>query len=360
MNEQPDHSVSEQPASEVDSPSLWRRTWPVLAGIFIALSLASGGYWLGASSVGQPMSTEPAVAASQPLASAVSASSGSASAPAASASDGVSFKGAFTPSAALHAIFGESVRRGSASFARWTQVYLPQTEVFQSYLGSGPLLVSPLGQFSFQEAEETRQLLLFQSVPEQQPAGSRPEGAIIGAAVFRPEGDGWQLVRETRAITAAGAWGQAPAGRPVVMGPTKLGIVFEGSYLNQGEQVKYGFLVEQTESGFALASPVFDLGRDNSGRCSSNGEACHGYSAQLRFNGTVAGGAFLLDLVSRGTRPNTEGGLDSLVDVRQFRYQGGRYVEDSSKHVLKVKPLPETAAPATPAPASAATASAVE
>lgn len=346
------------PEEETGETPLWKRLWPILLGIVVALGLASGGYWLGLHSSGQSETSvdDGAYASGSPSsfaeASAPEASAGVASAPEAS---GVVFQGAFSPSAALHAIFGETVKKGSASFARWTEVFLPQTDVFQPYLGSGPMLVSPLGVFPLQEAGESRQLILFQSVPEARPAGSRPEGAIIGAAVFRPLGNGWQEVRETRAITAAGAYGQAPAGRPVVLGPTQLGLQFEGSYSNQGETLKYALLIEQNEQGFAAIGPVFDMGRDNSGSCASASPAvpCYGYSGLLRFNNTVSGGHYLLDFVQKGTRPNSEGGVDSFVDVRQYRYQNGTYEEDATKHVLKIKPVP--VAEAGPASAAEAT-----
>lgn len=349
------------PEEETGETSLWKRLWPILLGILVALGLASGGYWLGTRSSGQAdTSLETGVYASGVPSSAAEASVTVASAATASASEasGVVFQGAFSPSAALHAIFGETVKKGSASFARWTEVFLPQTDVFLPYLGSGPMLVSPIGVFPLQEAGESRQLILFQSVPESRPAGSRPEGAIIGAAVFRPLGNGWQEVRETRAITAAGAYGQAPAGRPVVLGPTQLGVQFEGSYSNQGETLKYALLIEQNEQGFVAIGPTFDMGRDNSGSCASASPAvpCYGYSSQLRFNSTVSNGHYLLDFVQKGTRPNSDGGVDSFVDVRQYRYQNGTYEEDANKHVLKIKPV-QAPEPGTASAAEATSAS---
>lgn len=330
MNNQ--HDISEEEASEI---SLWNRLWPILVGVLIALALAGGGYWLGAHTPDREQNARETHLEASAVSSDAMASSAIAEA------SGVILQGTFTPVAALHAIFGETIKKGSASFARWTEVDLPQTQTFQPYLGAGPMLVGPLGAFPIREGGENRQLLLFQSVPESRPPGSQPEGAVIGAAVFRQVGNGWQLVRETRAITAAGAYGRAPAGRPVALGPTHLGLLFEGAYDNQGETIKYAFLVEQNEQGFVLASPIFDMGRDNSSSCSSSSspQSCYSYTGQLRFSPTASNGFYLLDLVLKGTRPNSEGGLDSLIDVRQYRYLSGQYEEDARKHVLKLRPL---------------------
>lgn len=341
---QADRTAAGAASDEVETAerSLWQRSWPVLTGTLIALILASGGYWLGASSARwQPQASDASAlpVASQAWASLPLASAPLASSATASAANGVFFSGSFNAPAALHALFGETVRKGSSSFARWSEVFLPQTPTFQPWLGSGPMLVSPLATFAIEEGGEARQLLLFQSTPESRPPGSGAEGAIIGAATFRPAGDGWQLVRETRAITAAGAWGQAPSGKPVLMGPSRLGLLFQGSYLTQGESQRYAFVVEQTAQGFLEASPIFDLGRDNSGSCASTGQPCYGYTGELRFGRAVNDGAYVIDLVHRGTRPAAGGGLDTVVEVRQFRYQAGRYAEDLSKQVLKARPV---------------------
>lgn len=340
------------PDADSESVPLWKRLWPIFVGILMALVLASVGYWAGTRGNATPEPSEASSANSSALNASMAQSSG-VEASAAEAS-GVIFQGAFTANTALHSIFGEMVNKGSSSFGRWTQARLPATDEFKNLQGRGSLLVSSLGIFPIQENGETRQLIIFQSVPDDPQYGAHAEGAIIGAAVFRPIDGGWQEVRETRAITVAGAFGQAPDGKPIVLGPTQWGLLFQGGYTGQGETVNYAFIIDQNEQGFVASNQNFDMGHDNSGNCGAdlNGSPCYSYSATLRTNPTISGGRYLLDLVTKGTRPNDAGGLDSVIETQQFRFQNGQYIEDPGKHVIKLKPV---AAPASaPAPVASA------
>lgn len=328
------------PEADSESVPLWKRLWPVFVGILMALVLASVGYWAGTrgNQNDEPSLTASEANASDLFASMDSASQATASEPEAS---GVIFQGAFTANTALHSIFGEMVNKGSASFGRWTQARLPATDEFKNLQGRGSLLVSSLGIFPIQENGETRQLMLFQSVPDDSNYGAHAEGAIIGAAVFRPIDGGWQEVRETRAITVAGSFGQAPNGKPIVLGPTQWGVLFEGSYTGQGETVNYAFIIDQSEQGFVASNQNFDMGKNNNGSCGAdaNNTPCYSYSATLRTNPSLSGGRYLLDLVTKGTRTDDNGQLNTVIETQQFRYQAGQYVEDPGKHVIKLKPI---------------------
>lgn len=320
-----------------ETPALWQRVWPVFVGIMIALLLASIGYWAGSRGT----QSDEDISASTPMISPVEASSpiGSAIIASQPVASGVIFQGAFSPKAALQAIFGETITKGSASFGRWTQARLPITEEFKNLQGRGSLLVSSIGVYPIQEGGEARQLIVFQSVPDDPQYGAHADGAIIGAAVFRPVDGGWQEVRETRAITVAGAFGQAPNGKPVVLSPTQWGLLFEGGYTGQGETENYAFLVDQNEQGFVVNAQTFDMGHDNSGNCGPESTPCYAYTTTLRFNPTMSGGRYLIDLVKKGTQLGENNTINNVIETQQYRYQGGQYVEDPNKHVVKLKPV---------------------
>lgn len=334
--------------------TIWRRTWPILAGMAGALSIATIGYLLGASNSG-PQTPAPAsgATASQAMASLLPASAAAASQAAAS---GPMFQGAFTAPGALQTLFGELVKRGTESYARWPQARLPAGDAFNNYRGR-PLRVVELANFPLNEENETRRLFLFQSTPDTADfTAAHADGAVIGAAVFRPAGDGWQLVRETRAITVAGQYGNAPNGKPVMLSANHWGLLFEDGSTNQGYTNRYAFLLDQNEQGFIDPKLQFDLGGDNAGQCDNADTAlppCYQYQGSVQFKPTAGSERYLIEHTLRGTRFNTDRtALESFVETHGYVYRAGRYVEDPARHVLKLKPLPPRAAPVDAPPAT--------
>lgn len=89
---------------------------------------------------------------------------------------------------------------------------------------------------------------------------SHVAGAGISVYVFVYNGKEWmyehgkKLVKE--AASEAGAYGHAPDGRLIKLGPDKYGLLFEGGDMHQGYTNDYAFIISISESSIATKAAM--------------------------------------------------------------------------------------------------------
>ena len=314
----------------------WRRIWPVLLGIFLALSVAAVAFLAGNRLV-------PAV----PIAASASqANASNAGASMAAASAAAGDNSPFTNDTGLKLLFGNSQTDKDGAFASWTPSALPNTDPFNRFRNL-PLRAVAVATFPVHEDSEARQLLITAASTHLTTPG-HDDAVILGIAVFHQTTGGWQLLRQTPAVSVAGNFAQAPQGKPAMLGANLWGLVFDGNDINQGVQNRYELIIDQRGDQFVDSGLRLDLGQNNVGACDDNNLAmarCYSYSGELRFVAVPGADHYDIQQTLHGSRPasggSTPGGdLISFHETRWYHYQNGNYLEDSSRHDVSLQPVP--------------------
>src|SRR5262249_8859084 len=137
-----------------------------------------------------------------------------------------------------------------------------------------PLVVS-----TYRENGEDKAVLAaqLQALQDGRAGGAHAEGADVSVYVFHRVGGEWGFEKGKKAVTNIGAYGEAPGGQLVLLGPERHGLLFQGGDMHQGYGNSYAVLLSLSEPRPEEMLSL-DMGGDDSGSCSDDPKEREGES----------------------------------------------------------------------------------
>ena len=171
----------------------------------------------------------------------------------------------------------------------------------------------------FTQGERERYFLLTHTAAE----ACRNCQGVLGGALYEKSAEGWQLVRETKAITWLGATDQFLQGKVVKIGAEKYGVLYRWRATNNGYTEEGDRLVAESDEQLrelfsAIASANHETDCTPSYRCWS-------YKSTLTFVPREGASDYDLLVATNGTKPDEEGLASAFEDVKTYRVVNGRF-----------------------------------
>ena len=183
-----------------------------------------------------------------------------------------------------------------------------------SMLATRVLVAAPYAQ-----GERERYLLLTRTAAEP----CRNCQSLLGGALYEKSAAGWQLVRESKAITWLGATDQFLQGKIVKIGAEKFGVLYRWRATNNGYTEEGDRLVAESDDSLReLFSAITSA--NNETDCTPS-YRCWSYKSTLTFVPREGASGYDLRVVSSGTRPDEEGMAIAFEEVKSYRIVNERY-----------------------------------
>lgn len=182
-----------------------------------------------------------------------------------------------------------------------------------------------IGLFRFPEGSPERVLALTGSTPEGYDAHGQQ--ADVGGALFERVADGWRAVARNDAITELGAYGEAPPGKLVKIGPARYGVEFRPGYANSGIVTGAYSLIAEVEGELTEVLSLSGLEEENTGACDESERNCYDWSSAVSYEPGPNPGWFDVVVRTKGTTltEGEERKVEPFSEETRWSFSDGKY-----------------------------------